>query len=97
MQQAVQDFLAFGPLPSETASEERVKQQQDALERIVRPVSDEEATALVGAFGVDEGYGLGWILLHLIETAPGWPIQECLYGEGIWIERLRVGARNAAT
>jgi hypothetical protein len=94
MRQEVQEFLALGPLPSETAPPERIKQYEDALTRIISPLSNEEAKALTGSFGVDECYGLGWTLLHLIETAPGWPIKECLQGEGIWIERLRIGAQN---
>ena len=28
-------------------------------------------------------------MLHLIETAPGWPLEDCLRKDGEWIERLR--------
>jgi len=36
-------------------------------------VADEEAKLLVGVFGTDGCFGLGWTLLQLIETAPNWP------------------------
>ncbi|MDB6032726.1 MAG: hypothetical protein JWM16_3064, partial [Verrucomicrobiales bacterium] len=34
--------------------------------------------ALVKVFGPDDYYGLAWSLLHLIESAPGWPLADCL-------------------
>jgi hypothetical protein len=44
----------------------------------------------VTLFGPDDCFGLGWTLLHLIETAPGWPIKAVLDGsQGEWIDRLR--------
>ncbi|MDX2851185.1 hypothetical protein [Actinacidiphila glaucinigra] len=33
-------------------------------------MTDEEAHALAGCFGDDECFGVAWVLLHLIETAP---------------------------
>lgn len=57
------------------------------------PVTNEEARVLVTLFGPDECYGLAWTLVHLIETAPGWPIADCLGGTGNeWIQRLRLRA-----
>jgi hypothetical protein len=45
---------------------------------------------LVKLFGPDDCLGLAWTLLHLIETAPGWPVESALVGlEGEWIDRLR--------
>ena len=66
------DFLEAGPLPSEDeATEEQLATIQSRLERVPRPVTDDEAQLLATAFGPDDCYGLSWSLLHLIETAPG--------------------------
>ena len=52
-------------------------------------ISDAEVRSLVHLFGPDECYGLAWTLLHLIETAPGWPLHDCLQGtHNLWHERL---------
>ena len=96
MRQEVRDFVALGPLPDEEADVELVKRHEDLLGRITEPVTDEEAKVLITMFGSDDCYGLAWTLLHLIETAPNWPLEECLRGDGNeWIERLRSGAETA--
>jgi hypothetical protein len=52
-------------------------------------ISDAEVRGLVHLFGPDECYGLAWTLLHLIETAPGWPLHDCLQDtHNLWHERL---------
>ena len=96
MRQEVRDLVKMGPLPDEDATEERISEYERLLHCISRPLSDEEATALIGLFGPDDCYGLAWTLLHLIETAPSWPIEECLQDEdNQWIRRLRTGVENA--
>lgn len=40
------------------------------MDAISRPVTGEEARALVDCFGSDDCYGVAWTLLHLIETGP---------------------------
>lgn len=40
------------------------------LEAITKPVTGEEAAALVSCLGPDDCYGVAWTLLHLIETGP---------------------------
>jgi hypothetical protein len=40
------------------------------LEKITKPVSDEEAQALLDPFGPDDCFGMAWTVLHMIETAP---------------------------
>ncbi|MFB9413943.1 hypothetical protein [Dactylosporangium matsuzakiense] len=65
----------MGKLPSErgeptVALEEAVERAGALLDRIERPVTDEEAEALADCFGDDLCFGLAWNLLHLIETAP---------------------------
>jgi hypothetical protein len=71
VRQVVENFAALGTLPDEKSSQAEVLRSQERLERIQRPVSDAEAALLVKCFGPDESFGLAWMLLHLIESAPG--------------------------
>ena len=97
MRNAVTELIELGPLPSSDNPDiEKLKKYQELLESIKPPLSDEEATALVGIFGPDECFGLAWSLLHLIESAPGWPLLEYLQGsENEWVVRLRERAMRA--
>jgi len=96
MRKKVQELTNLGPLPDfETAEEEQLKRYESLLSSITPPVSDAEARSLVQLFGPDECYGLAWTLLHLIETAPGWPLRDCLQNtENPWHERLRLRAER---
>ena len=79
MRKEVQELSNLGPLlDCETAEEEQLKRYESLLSSITPPVSDAEARSLVHLFGPDECYDLSWTLLHLIETAPGWPLHDCL-------------------
>lgn len=79
MHEQVQTLLALGSLPAEDfADPERVARHQQALHAIERPVTDEEARELLKLFGPDGCFGLAWSLLHLIETAPGWPLKDAM-------------------
>jgi hypothetical protein len=91
MQPAIIAVLRLGPLPSSAmASVPTMQAFEDQLAKVQTPVADEEACALVKLFGPDDCFGLAWTLLHLIETAPGWPVAGALDGlEGEWIDRLR--------
>jgi hypothetical protein len=91
MQQAIIALLELGPLPSSaTVTTVTVQAFEDRLSKVQTPVTDEEACALVKLFGPDDCLGLAWTLLHLIETASGWPFKGTLDTlEGEWIERLR--------
>lgn len=91
----VRQLCALGSLPPATAtSPEHLRAYETLLSKVTRPLSDDEARALVVLFGPDDCYGLAWTLLHLIETAPGWPLPDCLQGTGEWIETLRSRARR---
>ncbi|MEU9118496.1 hypothetical protein AB0C96_01320 [Streptomyces sp. NPDC048506] len=70
MRPTVQTFVADGPLPDWDASEEEIDKRDQQLRAIARPVTGEEAKALVSCFGPDDCYGVAWTLLHLIETGP---------------------------
>ena len=91
MQQAINELLELGPLPSSaSATTPTVRAFEEQLAKVDTPVTDQEACALVKLFGPDDCFGLAWTLLHLIETAPGWPIHGAIDGlEGEWIDRLR--------
>lgn len=90
----VEELSRMGPFPSE---EETIANPSDLLERyeqvlssIEKPVTDEEAAALVRIFGVDDCFGAAWTLAHLIETAPTWSAEDLPGNSGNeWMERLR--------
>lgn len=69
-------LVLLGPLPPEDVnlSESTYARHQEALERISKPVSNEEARLLLRSFGPDDCFGAAWSLLHLIETAPVSPV-----------------------
>ena len=96
MRKEVQELTNLGPLPDcEAVEEEQLKRYESLLSSITPPVSDAEARSLVPLFGPDECYGLAWTLLHLIETAPGWPLRDCLQNIDIsWHERLLLRAER---
>ena len=79
MRAEVKRLVELGPLPTEEDyNEERFAEYERLIRALVRPATDEEAAALLGVFGPEEGdscYGLAWALLHFIETAPNWPVE----------------------
>lgn len=93
MRSIVDELAGLGPFPStEEADEAKVGRIEDLLEQLEKPVSNEEARALVKLFGPDECFGLAWTLMHLIETAPDWPLWDVLVkteNENEWIGTLR--------
>lgn len=100
LRQEVQELVALGPLPTEEDAEaEQVDRYTDLLEQVTRPATDEETRALVGLFGpdgIDSCYGVAWTLLHLIETAPGWPLEDRLQNDdNEWVQYLRLRVENA--
>lgn len=90
----IAELLQMGPFPSEhemiqSTQVNRVRAYEELLHSVKKPVTDEEAAALTTLFGEDNFFGLGWTLLHLIETAPNWPVGDCLLNpENEWIKRL---------
>ncbi|MFE8986854.1 hypothetical protein ACFYMI_03380 [Streptomyces collinus] len=71
LRREVADLVMAGPLPDEDAEVEAISEAQRLIERISKPVTDDEAQALATLFGPDNCFGLAWTLLHIIETAPG--------------------------
>ncbi len=96
IREEVEKLIALGALPSEDMAEEgQLERYERAFDAIRPPIAAEEAERLCGLFGQDDCYGLAWTLLHLIESAPGWPIDSCLEKyEGEWIERLKLRVRE---
>jgi hypothetical protein len=93
---AVRNVVVLGQLPAEnSATVDRVRQFEEALRSIEPPLTDAEAEALVPLFGPDNCFGLSWTLVHLIESAPSWPIEACLRGQSGWVQCLRQRATNA--
>ena len=99
MRQEVVELEKLGPLPSsEDADVALLKKFQTLIESIRKPVTDDEARVLVRSFGTDDCYGLVWPLVSLVESAPGWPLADCLGNtDNEWIRMLRQRARNAAS
>ncbi len=91
MRDEVKALVALGPFPPEPdATPEVVEHYERALKSIAKPVSDEEAGELAKVFGPDDCFGLAWSLLHLIETAPSWPLRNALAtASPVWAEELK--------
>lgn len=91
MRPEIEHLVHIGRLPSEHAvSVEPVREVEVALLAITKPVSNEEARALVNLFGPDNFYGLAWTILHLVESAPDWPLADCLTDlSNEWVALLR--------
>jgi hypothetical protein len=69
----------LGPLPSEDEADiVLLKKYEELYRAIAKPITDDEARILVELLGPDGCYGLACSLVHLIETAPGWPLKDCL-------------------
>jgi hypothetical protein len=83
-------LVELGPFPdSHDVAPATISQQELLLRSISPPVTDAEARVLIGLFGPDDYFGCAWTLLHLIETAPHWPLSDCLSeAPNEWIERL---------
>jgi len=97
VRQEIATLQSLGPPPDEEGiiknnSVELLKRYEVLLESVHPPITDEEACVLTELLPHDDSsiFGFAWTLLHLIETAPGWPIASCLRGtENWWINFLR--------
>lgn len=75
----VEELEKLGSLPSEdVAAVIQLERIEELYRAIGKPITDDEARVLVELFGPDGCYGLASSFMHLIETAPGWPLKDCL-------------------
>jgi hypothetical protein len=75
---AIKELEEIGPLPSEDeAKVVQLKKIEEIYRAIAKPVTDAEARILVELFGPDGCFGIASSFMHLIESAPGWPLKEC--------------------
>jgi hypothetical protein len=93
----VEALRALGPFPPEDGVEPSlVKKYEDLYKAIRRPVTNSEARILVQLFGPDGFFGLASSMLHLIETAPDWPLEDTLLpSDNEWKIELRNRAKRA--
>lgn len=101
MRQEVIELGKLGPIPSSDIVinqklDKLIEQYGALLMSIAEPVTDAEARILMTIFGVDDGFGLAQCLISLIETAPGWPLEECLQDESNeWVQLLKIRVENS--
>lgn len=96
MREEVRNLINLGPMPSSESDTSQIESWQTALDQISSPLSDEEAAEMLALFpsSNDTCYGLAWTLIHLVESAPNWPLHEHLQDQqNPWISRLREAAK----
>ena len=79
MNDIVEQLRRLGPLPTSKDADPHVLAEfERLLNQLQPPITDEDARLLVTLFGPDECFGLAWTLIHLIESAPNWPLADSL-------------------
>ena len=91
MRSEVLRLRELGRLPPErTATVDQIREVEDLVKGLSKPATDEEARELVTLFGSDSCFGLAWRVLHFVESAPGWPLPDCLKDDANeWVVELR--------
>ena len=91
----VEELEKLGRLPSEDGAEvTQLKKIEELYRAIAKPLTDDEARVLIELFGPDGCFGVASSFMHLIETAPGWPLKDCFQNlDNEW----KVELRNRAT
>lgn len=100
MQNCIKQLVELGKFPTtdESVSDPKGQELIEKVERLIReincPVSNEEALALSKLFGEDGYFGLAQTLMHIIESAPDWPIKKIFKdNKNEWIRTLKYRAR----
>lgn len=89
IREAVTHFASLGPLDGVKLTDEKIDQLEKSLEKIIVPISNEEANILLASFGTDDCFGLAWSLIHIIETADKCPVKIKPIGESNeWVHLL---------
>lgn len=93
------ELKKMGTLPLESSYDVAlIGNYQNLLHSVIRPVTDDEARILVTLFdrSDDSCFGLADAMLHLIETASGWPLKDCLLSnENYWVLQMKRRCINA--
>jgi hypothetical protein len=85
VRRSITTLASLGRFPEASGANRAVVAEREAiLAAIEPPLSDEEACALASLFGPDDCFELAWVLVHLIESAPGWPLAACMPTEPMW-------------
>jgi hypothetical protein len=92
----ITELIQLGAFPaSKDAVTEVIEHQEQLLRKIATPVSNDEARQLITLFGPDDYFGGAWTLLHIVETAPHWPLMDCLTDDSNeWILLLKKRCEN---
>ncbi|MBN8637729.1 MAG: hypothetical protein J0M07_20585 [Anaerolineae bacterium] len=95
---AIRELSAMGPMPNQNDPNidiDKMESYQNLLLSVDPPVSADEARILATLFPADDFHELPWILLHLIESAPHWPLQDVLANvSNHWIVLLKQRVEN---
>ena len=76
----IEEMKNLGPLPSEDDTDlVTLKKYEELYRAIEKPVTNEEARILVELFGTDGCFGLASSIMQLVESAPSWPLEDCLH------------------
>ncbi len=95
IRQQIVDLVKMGPFPASKDATDAIETQEKLLLGITKPVTDDEARELVKVFGPDDYFGMVWPVIHLVESAPGWPLADCLAKpSNEWVELLATRVRN---
>jgi hypothetical protein len=97
MREIVAELYKLGKFPSSANADiQQLEVRENTLNSIFPPLADDEAKALINLFGPDDYYGLAWTLVHLIESAPSWPMHDCLKEDSNpWISVLKQRVANS--
>jgi hypothetical protein len=101
MREEIKELAKMGPLPScgvalRPDQREKIERYGLLIVSIRKPVTNEEARVLATLFGPDDCFEMEEQLVHLIESAPGWPLWDCLEDTtNEWIRYLRQRLANA--
>lgn len=100
MQYCIKQLIELGKFPTAGESvndpngQEHIEKVHSLIKEIRTPISNLEAIALATIFGEDGYFGLAQTLMHIIESAPDWPIKEIFKdSDNEWIRTLKHRAR----
>jgi hypothetical protein len=94
---AVLTLIAMGRMPTEDVGDDTCWEPWErAVRALINPATDEEAAAVLDVLprGENSAYALAWHLLHVVESAPGWPESTVLDDRSPWVVFLRERAER---